>query len=61
MEERIIMASFRPPKDRKRLIDRKEAADDNEKIDYKKLVKKVDKLGEMLLRESKIIHNLRAT
>lgn len=58
-KERIIMAGFRPPSDRKRLIDRKKVTDENEKINYKKLVEEVDKLGEILMKQSRIIDRLR--
>ena len=39
---KIIVAGFRPPKDRKRLVDRSEVTDENGKVDYKKLIENIN-------------------
>lgn len=58
MSNKIMMAGFTVPKDRKRLIDRKDVTKPDGTIDYLRLVKKVDELGIRLQRERNVMQRI---
>jgi hypothetical protein len=53
----IPMASFTAP-GRQKLINRAEVVGTNGNIDYNKLMRKVDKLGERLFKEARLLERI---